>query len=109
MDYSVTVTQARAEFAELINRAAYAQERTVITRHGRPIAALVSAGDLERLAALDRLQPPTIVRLGGGPIAGPGTTAPTAPDQFGLAAHHPASDDRVPPPGSQPGGAEPRR
>jgi prevent-host-death family protein len=94
MDYSVPVTQARAEFAELINRAAYAQERTVITRHGRPIAALVSAADLDRVVALDRLPPPTIVRLGGGPVGGPGTIAPTGPDPFGLAAHHPAAADR---------------
>jgi prevent-host-death family protein len=106
MDYSVPVTQARAEFAELINRAAYAQERTVITRHGRPIAALVSAADLERLAALDRLQPPTIVRLGGGPIGGPGTSAPTGPDSFGLAAHHPGAGDRDRPEPGRPGIAD---
>lgn len=94
MDYSVPVTQARAEFAELINRAAYGQERTVITRHGRPIAALVSAADLERLAALDQAPPPTIVRLGGGPVGGPGPSGPAAPDQFGLAAHHQATEER---------------
>jgi prevent-host-death family protein len=92
MDYSVPVTQARAEFAELINRAAYGQERIVVTRHGRPIAALISAADLERLAALDAAQPPTIVRLGGGPIGGPGTGVPASPNQFGLAARHPTRD-----------------
>jgi prevent-host-death family protein len=103
MEHSVPVTQARADFAELINRAAYAHERTVITRHGRPIAALISAADLERLAALDRPQPPTIVRLGGGPVGGPGTSAPTGPDQFGLAAHHRAAHHRA---GSHPAGPD---
>lgn len=100
MDYSVPVTQARAEFAELINRAAYGQERIVVTRHGRPIAALVSAADLERLKALDAAQLPTIVRLGGGPVGGPGTGVPGGgADQFGLAAHHTDRGQR-PNPGS---------
>jgi prevent-host-death family protein len=93
MDYSVPVTQARAEFAELINRAAYGHQRIVVTRHGRPIAALISAADLERLAALDS-SPPTIVRLGGGPIGGPGSMAGGGPEQFGLAAHAPDEEHR---------------
>jgi prevent-host-death family protein len=88
MDYSVPVTQARAEFADLINRAAYGHERIVITRHGRVIAALISAEDLERLAALDQAQP-GIVRLGGGPIGGPGTSAPAGRESFGLAGRAP--------------------
>lgn len=46
------MTQARADLAELVNRVAYSGERVVLTRHGRPVAALVSAEDLE---LLDRL------------------------------------------------------
>ena len=50
---SLPVTQARAELADLINRVVYGGEHVVVTRHGKPLVALVSAADLERLAALD--------------------------------------------------------
>ncbi|MEU1117781.1 MULTISPECIES: type II toxin-antitoxin system Phd/YefM family antitoxin [unclassified Streptomyces] len=52
MAYEIPVTQARAELAELINRVVYGGERVVVTRHGKPLVALVSAEDLERLEAL---------------------------------------------------------
>ncbi len=47
----VPVTQARAELSDLVNRVVYAGERIVLTRHGRAVAAIVSAADLERLTA----------------------------------------------------------
>ncbi|MFI8241640.1 type II toxin-antitoxin system Phd/YefM family antitoxin [Streptomyces sp. NPDC085866] len=53
MAYEIPVTQARAELADLINRVVYGGERVVVTRHGKPLVALVSAADLERLDALD--------------------------------------------------------
>jgi prevent-host-death family protein len=49
MPYEIPVTQARAELAELINRVVYGGERVVVTRHGKPLVALVSAPELERL------------------------------------------------------------
>jgi prevent-host-death family protein len=49
MVHEIPVTQARAELAELINRVVYGGERVVVTRHGRPLIALVSAADLEVL------------------------------------------------------------
>ncbi|MFE1325344.1 type II toxin-antitoxin system Phd/YefM family antitoxin [Streptomyces sp. NPDC058735] len=49
MAYEIPVTQARAELADLINRVVYAGERVVVTRHGKPLVALVSADDLRRL------------------------------------------------------------
>ncbi|TJZ49602.1 type II toxin-antitoxin system Phd/YefM family antitoxin [Streptomyces piniterrae] len=49
MAYEIPVTQARAELADLINRAVYGGERVVVTRHGKPLVALVSAEELERL------------------------------------------------------------
>jgi len=65
MAYEVPVTQARAEFADLVNRVVYGGERVVLTRHGKPIAALVSAADLARL---DQQEPvpaehETVIRL----------------------------------------------
>jgi prevent-host-death family protein len=53
MEQGIPVTQARADFAELVNRVVYGNERIVVTRHGRPLVALVSAADLDRLNALD--------------------------------------------------------
>ena len=54
MAYEIPVTQARAELADLINRVVYGGERVVVTRHGKPLVALVSAADLERLDELGR-------------------------------------------------------
>ncbi|MGA2982204.1 MAG: type II toxin-antitoxin system Phd/YefM family antitoxin [Terriglobia bacterium] len=49
----VNASQARASFAEGLNRASFAGERTVIRRHGKDVAAVVSAEDLEILEALE--------------------------------------------------------
>lgn len=37
---------ARAELPELVSRAKYRRERTVIARHGKPLAALVPSDEL---------------------------------------------------------------
>ncbi|GLF95664.1 type II toxin-antitoxin system Phd/YefM family antitoxin [Streptomyces yaizuensis] len=92
MAYEIPVTQARAELAELINRVVYGGERVVVTRHGKPLAALVSAADLARLEELDRREGgreaageqviSSVSTLGGptGDAAGRG--------RFGLTAEH---------------------
>jgi prevent-host-death family protein len=49
MRREVPVTQARAELAELVNRVGYTGERILLTRHGKPLAALVPVEDLEAL------------------------------------------------------------
>ena len=46
MDVEIPVTEARAQFSELVNRVGYGKERIVLTRHGRPLVALVPASDL---------------------------------------------------------------
>lgn len=56
----IGVTEAREQLGDLVNRAAYGDERIVLTRHGRAVAALVpievlrnleDAEDAEDLAA----------------------------------------------------------
>jgi prevent-host-death family protein len=47
------ISEARGEFSELVNRAAYRHERVLLTRHGKPVAAIISADDLELLEALE--------------------------------------------------------
>lgn len=51
----VPFTEARARLADLVGRVAYGGERVVLTRHGRPAAALVPVADLQRLEALDHV------------------------------------------------------
>ena len=45
--------KAREEFADTINRAAFGNERVVLRRRGRAIAAVVPIGDLRLLEDLD--------------------------------------------------------
>ncbi|MEU5882926.1 type II toxin-antitoxin system Phd/YefM family antitoxin [Spirillospora sp. NPDC047279] len=46
------VTEARKNFADLVNRVSYTGEPIALTRRGRVMAALVSAEDLELLRLL---------------------------------------------------------
>lgn len=41
------VSEARAQFSDLVNRVGYGKERIVLTRHGKPLVALVPAEELE--------------------------------------------------------------
>lgn len=86
MAHEIPVTQARAEFAELINRVVYGGERVVVTRHGKPLVALVSAADLERLeggaeATGERA-------IGSVSSTGSSVSAPGDRRRFGIAAEH---------------------
>ncbi|MEU7135681.1 type II toxin-antitoxin system Phd/YefM family antitoxin [Streptomyces sp. NPDC046261] len=90
MAYEIPVTQARAELAELINRVVYGGERVVVTRHGKPLVALVSAADLRRLEEIDAggsaADEPVI-----STVTSVRPSAPSAPGErhrFGIAAEH---------------------
>ena len=43
------MTEARDQLGDLVNRAAYGDERIVLTRHGRPVAALVPIAVLHQM------------------------------------------------------------
>lgn len=49
----LTATTLRSAFADTINRVAYQGERIALERHGKTVAALVSAADLELLEAIE--------------------------------------------------------
>jgi prevent-host-death family protein len=89
MAYEIPVTQARAELAELINRVVYGGERVVVTRHGKPLVALVSAADLERLesgaAAAEAAEEQVISSVSS---FGPSSPASGTRGRFGLTAEH---------------------
>jgi prevent-host-death family protein len=99
------VTEARKEFADLVNRVAYTGERVALTRRGKVMAALVSAEDLELLESLrsgrlDLVQP--------GTAAGPGPADDCPAPQHAQPRQQPAAPLRIAaeyrPPGPPPGG-----
>jgi prevent-host-death family protein len=47
--------EARERFADIINEAAYSSTRTVLTRHDKPVAAVVPISDLELLNEIERM------------------------------------------------------
>jgi len=56
----LSVSKAREEFPEVVNRAAYGKERTIVSRRGKDLAAVIPIEDLrllERLAQeeIDRI------------------------------------------------------
>jgi prevent-host-death family protein len=45
----MTTVEARENFSELINQAAYGKQRVVLTRRGKELVAIVPLSDLETL------------------------------------------------------------
>ena len=50
MSEEIPVTEARAQFSELVNRVGFGKERIILSRHGKPLVALVPAEDLDQRA-----------------------------------------------------------
>jgi len=46
-------SKAREQLSDLINQAAYAKERVVLTRRGKKLAAIVPIEDLELIEAME--------------------------------------------------------
>ncbi|GGT42579.1 type II toxin-antitoxin system Phd/YefM family antitoxin [Streptomyces purpureus] len=86
MAYEIPVTQARAELADLINRVVYGGERVVVTRHGKPLVALVSAADLERLESAGQETEEQVISSVS--TVRTLTSAPGEQGRFGIAAKH---------------------
>jgi prevent-host-death family protein len=49
----VNTVDARAQFSEIINRAAFGKERVTLTRRGKEIVAVVPIEDVKLLEALE--------------------------------------------------------
>lgn len=54
----VSAATAKAHFSELISEVGFGGQPVVIERHGRPLAALVSLDDLERINNVKIPEPP---------------------------------------------------
>ncbi|KJK37971.1 prevent-host-death protein [Streptomyces variegatus] len=89
MAYEIPVTQARAELADLINRVVYAGERVVVTRHGKPLVALVSADDLRRLEEIQEFTETAEEQvITAVSTVREAASSPGEPQRFGIAAEH---------------------
>jgi prevent-host-death family protein len=88
MAYEIPVTQARAELADLINRVVYGGERVVVTRHGKPLVALVSAADLDLLESGQNVPEEQVISSVS--TIRSMQSAPGERRRFGIAAEHPA-------------------
>src|SRR5690348_7308238 len=86
MVHEVPVTQARAELAELINRVVYGGERVVVTRHGKPLVALVSAADLQRLEESETVPEERVISTVSSMRSSVSATGERR--RFGIAAEH---------------------
>lgn len=49
----IAATEARAEFAELVNKVAFGGERIRLHRHGKDVAAIVPVEDLQLIEDLE--------------------------------------------------------
>jgi len=49
----IPLTQTKANLSDVVSQAARRGTRAVITRHGRPVAAIVSLEDLEALEQIE--------------------------------------------------------
>ena len=72
---SATVAEAKSRFSDLLRRAEYGGERIVVHRHGKPVAAIVSTADLERLEALEDARDVADARVAIKEAEQEGTTA----------------------------------
>jgi prevent-host-death family protein len=54
----LTTTEAREMLSELVSRAAFGDERVVLTRHGKEMAVIISMADLAKLEASANAAPP---------------------------------------------------
>lgn len=59
----IEATKAKDTFGDTLNRAAYGKERIILTRRGKPIAALVPLEDIELLDQLENAADADEVRL----------------------------------------------
>ena len=50
---TMTVADAKNHFSDVLRRAEYGGERVIVERHGKPVAAIVSTGDLRQLEAAE--------------------------------------------------------
>lgn len=56
MSKPVSVAEAKNNFSDLLNRVIYRRERIILSKHGKPVGALISTQDLEQFQELEKQQ-----------------------------------------------------
>ena len=51
---TVSIAEAKSNFSEYVSRAAFMDEKILLTKRGKPVAAIVSCKDLERLKSMKK-------------------------------------------------------
>lgn len=68
----IQASQARERFSEILNEVSYGHERMMLQRHGKDVAAVISADDLKRFEELedraDLLEMENVLSKGETPI-----------------------------------------
>jgi prevent-host-death family protein len=54
-DEDISIADLRTRLGDLVSRVSYKHDRVVITKHGKPVAALISASDMEKFQELEDL------------------------------------------------------
>lgn len=52
-DEDISIAELRAILGDLVTRVSYNHVRVVITKHGKPVAAIISASDMEKFEELE--------------------------------------------------------
>lgn len=61
-DTPLSTAEARDNFAEVLNRAAYGKERVVLARRGKPLVAVVPIEDVQALEAMEDERDMALIR-----------------------------------------------
>lgn len=95
----LNVSKAREEFSDVVNRAAYGNERTIVSRRGKDLAAVIPIEDLHLLERLAREEMDRIdIADALAALTEPGANIPLeqVKQQLGLSVEKPAVKRRSP-------------
>lgn len=84
----ITVTEARAQLSDLVSQVAFGGQSVVLTRHGKPLVALVPAATVLGESALEAPDGPVVIDV----TSRHDETA----HGYTIAAHHRDADVRRP-------------
>ena len=62
----ISVSEARETFADVVNRVAYRNERVLVTRRGKPVAAIIP---MEQVEFLERAEDEFDIRMANEALA----------------------------------------
>jgi prevent-host-death family protein len=63
-DEDISIADLRARLGDLVTRISYKHDRVVITKHGKPVAAIISASDMEKFEELEDWNDIQAIRAG---------------------------------------------